>query len=183
MARKLRKYQMARSLIFHVVNRGILKQDIFHDDYDFLEFIGIVHRYIKKENIEIYHWCIMGNHYHIVMGLKQPERLSKIAAGWQHIYARKYHNKYDPAGRLFQGRFKSQAIEKENYLLACGRYVEQNPVRAKICNHAWPWQWSSARFYIYSKKDRLTTHYPCWKGMDAKSYKQFLEKAKDEKNI
>jgi len=85
-----------------------------------------------------------------------------MVGGWQHVYAVRYHRKYQTAGRLFQGRFKSQAIEKERYLLACGRYVEQNPVRAGLCAHAWHWPWSSAGFYAEGKRDALTVLDPLW---------------------
>ena len=88
------------------------------------------------------------------------------------MYAVRYHKRYGTAGRVFQGRFKSQAIEKDEYLLACGRYVEVNPVRAEICTYPWEWRWSSARFYVNGKRDRITTQDPLW--MNANSYREFL---------
>jgi hypothetical protein len=82
--------------------------------------------------------------------------------------------KGDTFGRLFQSRFKSQAIEKQLYLLACGRYVEQNPVRAGLCERAWDWVWSSAKFYVEGKSDPLTTLDPLWEGSDGEAYKRWL---------
>lgn len=182
MSRKPRKYQINRSLIFHVINRGILKQEIFHDEQDFRLFIEIVYQYIKKEGVKVYHWCLMNNHYHIVLEITDTHKLSKLVGGWQQVYAVKYHKRYNTAGKLFQNRFKSQAIEKETYLLYCGRYVERNPVRAGICKTPWNWPWSSAGFYVYNKKDPLTTADPLWTILEKESYRSFLsEKSENDK--
>ena len=116
----------------------------------------------------------MGNHYHILLELPDPTQLSKIVGNWQHVYAVRYHQRYDTAGRFFQSRFKSQAIEKEAYLLACGRYIEQNPVRADLCFHAWDWPWSSARFYVKNESDPLTVCDPLWQDSNSESYKKWL---------
>jgi len=162
MARTPRHHQIEKSVIFHVVNRGILKQTIFHDHGDLSTFVACVSRYVARAGACVYHWCLIPNHYHMVIELPWPAGLSRMVGGWQHVYAVRYHRKYQTAGRLFQGRFKSQAIEKERYLLACGRYVEQNPVRAGLCAHAWHWPWSSAGFYAEGKRDALTVLDPLW---------------------
>ncbi len=174
MARKPRRYQIERSLVFHIINRGILKQAIFHDEEDFSAFVESVYRYVSRAGASVYHWCLMNNHYHIVMELPDPTELSKVVGGWQHVYAVRYHRRYQTAGKLFQSRFKSQAIEKGPYLMACGRYVEQNPVRAGLCERAWDWIWSSAKFYVEGKPDLLTTLDPLWEGSDGEVYKRWL---------
>lgn len=170
MSRKARKYQTKKSLIFHVINRGILKQDIFHDEDDFSCFKSLLKKYSLKESLKIYHWCIMSNHYHVVLEISDPERISKVVGGWQQVYALRYHKKYNTAGKLFQGRFKSQAIDDGRYLLACGRYVEQNPIRAGVCRNLDDWKWSSANFYIKNKTDGLTSQNPYFNFSQDKSY-------------
>ena len=174
MARKARQYQTESSLIFHIVNRGVLKQTIFHDDTDFATFVESVYRYVSYSGVSVYHWCLIPNHYHIVMELPEPTGLSKIVGGWQQVYAVKYHRRHNTAGRLFQSRFKSQAIEKVRYLLACGRYVEQNPVRAGLCEHPWQWPWSSAKFYVEGRRDPLAVHDPLWRTSTGEAYKEWL---------
>jgi REP element-mobilizing transposase RayT len=174
MARKAWKYQIEKSTIYHVINRGIFRQVIFEDDEDYSEFLEIVKRYIEKEGVSVYHWCLMSNHYHLVLEMSNPKRLSKLIGAIQQVYAMKYHRKYKTAGRMFQNRFKSQAIEGETYLLACGRYVEQNPVRAKIKRYPWTWEWSSCKSYIKEKKDELTTKNPLWKDKDVDKYKEWV---------
>jgi putative transposase len=174
MPRLPRRYQIEKSLIFHVLNRGIIKQTIFNDADGYVSFIKTVKHYIKEAAASIYHWCLMPNHYHILIELSDPSTLSKIVGGWQQVYAVRYHHRHNTAGRLFQGRFKSQAIEKERYLLSCGRYVELNPVRAGLCQFPWEWPWSSAKFYVEGKRDLLTTYDPCWKDREPKEYREWL---------
>jgi putative transposase len=170
-----RSVQISKSGLFHVLNRGILKQTIFHAIEDYSSFFETLRRYAMRSQAAVYHWCLMPNHYHVVLELRETKELSKLVGGLQQVYAVGYHKRHETAGRLFQSRFKSQAIQKETYLLACGRYVEQNPVRAGLCNHAWDWPWSSARFYVTGQADRLTTLDPLWGDRAMDAYMSWLE--------
>ena len=174
MPRIARQHQIENSCIFHVINRGILRQTIFHDDSDVSNFLEIAKKYKQKTGFLLYHWCIMPNHYHLVAEFFQPSLISKTIGACQQIYSLYYHRKYQTAGRLFQNRFKSQAIQKEQYLLACGRYAELNPVRAKLADYAWDWKWSSAKFYVNNEPDGITTPDPEWKEQPPLIYKQWL---------
>jgi REP element-mobilizing transposase RayT len=151
-----------------------LRQVLFHDDADADYFIEILKRYKQKLNFLVYHWCLMPNHYHLLIEISQPPLISKIVGACQQIYVSYYHRKYNTAGKLFQNRFKSQAIEGERYLIACGRYIELNPVRAKLVKSAWDWKWSSARFYVKGEADSLTSVDPEWKDSSPESYKKWI---------
>lgn len=174
MARKPRSFQTQQSLVFHVLNRGILKQPIFHNEEDYADFLKVLKRYLDGRAAIVYHWCLMPNHYHIVTELPSPATLSKLIGGVQQVYAARYHFRHNTAGRLFQNRFKSQAIEKDTYLLACGRYIERNPARAGLVDKPWDWPWSSAAFYAEGTVDTITTPDPIWKGKYGGEYKEWL---------
>ena len=141
-------------------NRGNGKNAIFLDDKDYRRFIEILAAYCAQKNCKIYHWALMSNHYHLLMELEEPKELSKIMAGIARSYVHYFHKKYSSAGHIFQDRFKSQAIEKETYLLACGRYIERNPVKAGIAVSAEEYPYSSARFYVHAERDDLTFKSP-----------------------
>ncbi len=164
--RIIRKHQLQKSLLYHILNRGNGKNDVFHDEDDFVYFRELLKEYKEEHNFLVYHWVLMNNHFHLVMELAKPEELSGIMAGVLRSYVHYHHRKYKSSGHLWQGRFKSQAIEKELYLLACGRYVERNPVRAKIVKYAWEWSYSSARFYAFGKEDGLTALNPVYEQWD-----------------
>lgn len=186
MPRKPRYLQTSKLLIYHVLNRGILCQDIFKDKLDYINFLDILKKYKKRYLLTFYHWCLMPNHYHLVMKFLNPNHLSKAIGGIQQAYAKKYHKRYSTAGRFFQSRFKSQVIESKTYLLASGRYVERNPTRAKLVEKPWDWRFSSCKYYVYGNKDGITSTDPEWKNNpDKKDYKEWLldNKAEQEEKI
>jgi len=133
-----RKHQLQGALIYHIMNRGNRRDDIFHRQKDYNYFIGLLANYSDRFEVLIYHWVIMPNHYHILIEIKESEKLSKMMAGIARSYVYYYQKNYNLGGHIWQGRFKSQPIEKEKYLLSCGRYIERNPIKAKIVKNESP---------------------------------------------
>jgi len=176
-----RTHQLSQSLLYHVYNRANGRSEIFHDSEDYQKFLSLLSGYSKEHDFSAYHWVFMPNHYHLLLELDNPERLSSIMAGLARAYVYYYHHKYQSSGHLWQGRFKSQPIEKEHYLLSCGRYIERNPVKAKMVDFAEDYPYSSAAFYVYGKQDSITTEDPAYETFgkeptqQRRSYKEFLE--------
>jgi len=131
-----RTHQLSQSLLYHVYNRANGRSEIFHDSEDYQKFLSLLSGYSKEHDFSAYHWVFMPNHYYLLLELDNPERLSSIMAGLARAYVYYYHHKYQSSGHLWQGRFKSQPIEKEHYLLSCGRYIERNPVKVRIPDHS-----------------------------------------------
>lgn len=155
-----RKHQLQGSLIYHIINRGNRRDDIFHYKEDYQYFIKLLSYYSTKFKAYIYHWVIMPNHYHILIEIQDPAGLSKMMAGLGRSYVYYYQKQYKLGGHIWQGRFKSQPIEKEKYLLSCARYIERNPVKAKIVEIAEEYKYSSAGYYVYDKTDGITNPDP-----------------------
>lgn len=155
-----RSYQITQSLSYHIFSRGNAKNNIYHDNDDYQYFVKILISYSKERKVKIFHWVIMSNHYHLLMEIENPKELSSVMAGIARSYVHYHHKKYNSAGHLFQDRFKSQAIQKELYLLACGRYIEQNPLKIGQVSLAEDYPFSSAAYYVYGKEDGLTQEDP-----------------------
>src|SRR5262245_5667948 len=102
----------------------------------------------------------MDNHFHLLMQVPNPRDLSRAMAGMLLAYVRYFHTRYGFVGHLWQGRFKSPAVEAETYLLSCGRYVERNPVDAKLVERPWDYAWSSFRAYACGLVDPLLSPNP-----------------------
>jgi len=176
-----RTHQLKQSLLYHIYNRGLNREKIFNQPQDFSYFINLLVEYAKRYNFKIYHWVIMSNHYHILTELERPEIMSSVMSGIARAYSCYHHREHKTAGYLWQGRFKSQPIEKESYLLACGRYIERNPVKASLVMHAWEYEYSSARFYVSGYSDGLTTHSPFFETFSntpegrQQAYKEYLQ--------
>ncbi|HOW59064.1 MAG TPA: transposase [Candidatus Omnitrophota bacterium] len=143
--------------LYHVIVRGNNKGRLFHGYEDFDEFLEIIGEYLKKYPVQIQHYCLMTNHAHLLLRSENSLELSRYMHGIQRAYHHYYRKNYTHFGHLFQGRYRSLPIEKENYLLDCGRYIERNPVRAKMVSNPAEWPYSSYGFYAYGIKNELLT--------------------------
>jgi len=175
-----RTYQLKHSLLYHIINRGNARSEVFHEEKDYRFYIDLLKKYSNTHNFNIYHWVLMPNHYHLLIEIEKPENLSKVMAGLTRSYVYYYHKKYQTSGHLWQGRFKSQPIQKELYLLTCGRYIERNPVKAGIVKKAEDYPYSSAAYYVYGSDDSLTTEDPIFEDLSndplkrREKYREFL---------
>ncbi|ATW27324.1 REP-associated tyrosine transposase [Candidatus Formimonas warabiya] len=132
--------------IYHVMSRGINRQDIFHDKEDSERYLETLMRVKEKQDIALYGYCLMENHVHLLI----KEGKDGLAAAMKSIgtaYARWYNWKYDRNGHVFQDRYKSEAVDKEAYLLTVVRYIHLNPVKAGLAKNPESWDWSSCRAY------------------------------------
>jgi putative transposase len=132
--------------IYHIIVRGINRQDIFHDDEDRKRYLDTLKR-ITVENIsDVLGYCIMSNHVHLI--IKEGEAgISLLMKRLGASYAYWYNLKYQRTGHVFQDRFKSENVEDDRYLLTVVRYVHLNPVKAQIVNKPEEYIWSSCRVY------------------------------------
>ena len=181
-----RKHQLNTSLIYHIYNRSNGRIPIFKTKGDLCYFMDLLKRYSLRFGLKIYHWVVMSNHYHLLLELEEPKAISKIIAGLSKAYSCYHHQAYFVTGFLWQGRFKLQPIQKEGYLVACGRYIERNPVRANMVIEGYEYFYSSARFYCLGETDGITTEDPTFPkfGTDLNhrrnAYIEFLRNFDDE---
>ncbi len=155
-----RRHQLTNSLIYHVFNRSNARSPIFNTENDYRHFKELLIDYSHHFKAKVYHWVIMSNHYHLLLEIDAPEYISKLMAGLNRAYTHYYHKNYFTSGFLWQGRFKLQPMQKERYLIACGRYIERNPVRAGIVLEPQDYFYSSVRFYCHGESDGVTTEDP-----------------------
>jgi putative transposase len=137
--------QLVDGGIYHLINRGNGQQQVFHKDRDYQAFTELLAEMNDCYAIELLAWCLMTNHYHLVVRPHKAELLSKGMHWFQSTHVRRYHRHYGSSGHLWQGRYKCFAIDDSDQLLAVIRYVEANPVRAGMVDSAADWPWSSHR--------------------------------------
>jgi len=141
--------------IYHIVNRGHNRQTLFRERADYIKFKDIVKQYIDRYQFKLFHYCIMTNHFHMIMRIVNAKDLSLIMKGVTQTYVNYHKRKYRTVGYLFQGRYKSFVIEKDEYLLECARYIERNPLRAGIVTDLSKYPWSSYSYYAKGKQDAI----------------------------
>lgn len=143
---------------YHITSRGNARKKIFRTDKDRNQFLFLLAKILKRHNWRCHTFCLMDNHYHLVIETIDPT-LSKGMQNLNGHYTQWFNTEHNSVGHIFQGRFKAFLIEEHSYLLNVARYVVLNPVRAKIVNSPQKYPWSSYRALANLDKspDWLTT--------------------------
>jgi len=179
-----------KECIYHVLTRGNNRQDVFKDNKDYQKYIEILQRYKKRYDFKLYHYVLMRNHIHLVLETTaKGGSLSEIMKGINISYAQYYKKKYGHIGHFWQDRYKSILISKDNYLLACGSYVELNPVRARIVEDPRDYKWSSYAVYAYGRGEKITDEHPIYEDLSKeererrKKYREFVKALVKDKGV
>lgn len=130
---------------FHVLNRGNHRQKLFSKPEDFALFLGLLADAGERYNVTLWGYCLMTNHWHLVVEAPNIKELSQWMHWISNRHVRLFHrrNRTLGGGHIYQGRYKSFPIQNEEYLHTVLRYVEANPLRAKLVDDAQEWPWSS----------------------------------------
>ncbi|KPU27206.1 transposase [Caloranaerobacter sp. TR13] len=173
------KRQKSSTGIYHVILRGINKEMIFQDNEDKEKFIELLKKYKEVSKYELYAFCIMDNHVHILIK-EGKEPLSKVMKRIGVSYVYWYNSKYERKGHLFQDRYKSEPVEDDKYLLTVIRYIHQNPLKAGIVDKIDQYQWSSYHEYIKNTSKVVDTQLIL--GMFANKKEQAIQRYKELMN-
>ncbi len=170
MARKFRV--VAEGLAHHVIQRGNRRQKVFFSEEDKRIYLSLLKKYCDQHGVLIWAYCLMDNHVHLVLVPSRAESLAQ-AVGQAHWWYTTIVNKRQGwKGYLWQGRFNSFVLHN-NYLRSVVRYVELNPVRAGMVEHAERFPWSSARAHIERLDDPILDHLPLLD--EIQDWKQYLQ--------
>lgn len=171
----------APNILFHVINRGNGRNEVFHTKQDYSEYLELVELYKKKFPVKLYHYVLMSNHIHFLIEPLEENVLSRFMQGVTLAHTRRFNLRYNSVGHVWQGRFKAIPIQTDAYFLQCGRYIELNPVRANIVQHPSNYFWSSYHFYATGKPNPLLASYPFYDELSRTEegrqdrYKSFVE--------
>ena len=151
-----RPRQTSETGIYHVMMRGINRQDIFEDKEDYVRFLLCMQQMLEPYDelgnrlpplCTFYAYCLMSNHVHLLIKTHHED----IGATIKHLavmYALYFNRKYSRAGHLFQDRFKSEPVNDMAYFITLLRYIHQNPLKAGIVQNVSNYPWSSWQEYI-----------------------------------
>jgi len=136
---------LAGGFPYHIINRGNGGQEVFYKNEDYKAFVGLMVEAKTRYSIKVLAYCLMPNHFHMVLMPLHAEDLSRYMQWLMTSHVRRYHRHYGTSGHVWQGRYKSFIIQRDRHLLTVLRYVEGNPVRAGLVGSAKEWLWSSHR--------------------------------------
>jgi len=161
---------------------GNRREDVFFDDKDRLTYLEWLRLYCEQHDVEILAYCLMTNHVHLVAVPHTPEGLQKVLKPLHMRYAQRVNRAQGWKGHLWQGRFFSSPLD-EAYLWLAIRYVERNPVRAKMVDKAEEYRWSSAAAHCGLQEDHVLSQKNSWmnKLVSVDDWSDWL-KTEEEKN-
>jgi putative transposase len=145
----------------HITQRGNRREDVFFSDEDRAAYLGWLGEYCAKYKVSVLAYCLMANHIHVVVVPQREDALEKVFRPLHTRYAQRINRAKKWKGHLWQGRFFSSALD-ETYLWAAIRYVERNPVRARMVRRAQNYKWSSAAAHCGLKEDAVLTTDRAW---------------------
>jgi len=142
---------------YHIMTRGNNRNVVFKSDEDFQYYLSLVAKYKIEHPFDLYHYCLMPNHTHFLIQTKKAADFSVFMKKLNLAYFHHFNQEYGWIGHFWQDRYKSQAVGKDAYFIQCGKYIELNPVRAKIVEKPEDYQYSSYKFYTEGKTNHLIT--------------------------
>ncbi|MBC8473874.1 MAG: transposase [Candidatus Omnitrophica bacterium] len=140
---------------YHIITRGNQRQTVFMNEKDYTVYLGILKKAKRKYRILLYAYCLMPNHVHLLIESLSSLNMSKFMQWVNRGYSAYFNQVYRTSGHLWQGRFISKPILKDQYLVHCANYIESNPVRARIVENIADYKWSSYKERCLSSEPDL----------------------------
>ena len=158
----------AGGVVYHALNRGNGRARIFHKPDDFDAFVRLLRDGQRIVPMRLLGFCLMPNHWHLVLWPFGDGDLSRYIGWVSNTHVKRYREHYRDrgAGHLYQGRFKSFPVQDDYHLLTVLRYVEANPLRARLAARAGGWQWSSFKAREFNQADGLLSDWPLDRPLD-----------------
>lgn len=132
-------------MVFHVINRGVGRQTIFHKEEDYAAFERVMAEAWERVPIRILSYTLMPNHWHFALWPRTDDEVGEFTKWMTHTHTQRWHAHYHSSGtgHLYQGRFKSFPVQENVHLLLVLRYIERNALRANLVGRAENWPWCS----------------------------------------
>ena len=136
---------MLAGLPVHITHRGNNRQRCFYEDCDRAFYLFHLRRLLPRTRCALHAYCLMTNHVHLLLTPAALDGCGQLMKNLAQLHSQYVNRTYARSGTLWEGRFHSSLVQAEDYLLRCYKYVELNPVDAKLCAHPGEYDWSSYR--------------------------------------
>ena len=149
-------------LPLHLIQRGNNRSDCFFAVEDYRAYVHWLRRYAEALGVRLHAYVLMTNHVHLLLTPERPEHASSLMQALGRRYVRYVNEKYGRSGTLWEGRYRACGVHAEDYLLACMRYIELNPMRAGLAASPELYRWSSHRHNAQGVDDPLLAAHPLY---------------------
>lgn len=154
----------------HIVQRGNNRLPCFLDDGDRLRYLHLLREVLLATGVRLHAYVLMDNHVHL---LATPASSGEIARCMQQLgrqYLGLFNARHGRTGTLWEGRYKACLVDNECYLLTCQRYIELNPVRARITDNPAVYRWSSCAAHLGQRSGSMLSSHPAWHALGADTH-------------
>ncbi|NQV37449.1 MAG: transposase [Candidatus Marinimicrobia bacterium] len=141
---------------YHIYNRGIDGKSIFFNRENYVYFIRLLKRYSKRYDISILAYCLIPNHYHLLVYQNSDISISNFIQSLNNAFVQGINRQLKRKGTLFEGRAKSKHINKEEYLMHLCRYIHLNPVKHNLVSNGKDWEFSNYLVCLKRDIDNIT---------------------------
>ena len=170
----------------HIIQRGNNRQAMFHDDEDRGLFSAWLSQYARERHVVIHAWVYMTNHIHLLLTPQEDRGLPAMMQALGRQYVRYFNKRHKRTGTLYEGRYKSCIVDSDQYLLTCYRYIEMNPVRARMVREPGHYRWSSYGHNAHGQACGFLEPHLCYLGLGdspasrQRAYRKLFEHPLDE---
>lgn len=162
-------------MYYHIYNRGVSKSTLFREPSNYLFVIEKLQKYRKDKNVTVIAYCLMPNHYHLLLRQDGEEPAGDVPKLIFNSYSKAYNLKYAHSGTLFESRFHAKPVQTRSHLLHLCRYIHGNPVKDGLVADPADWGWSNYLEWIGERNGSLVDHKFIKEQFDdAGEYKKFL---------
>jgi len=147
----------------HVIQRGNDRKPVFFADDDYAQYHDWLIAAAEANGLAVHAYVLMANHVHLLATPAAADSLPRTMQTLGRLYVRYVNRAYRRTGTLWEGRYRAAPIDTEDYFIACCRYIELNPVRARMVEHPRQYRWSSYRAHAEGKEDALAAFHPVWR--------------------
>ena len=144
----------------HVIQRGNNRAPCFASDTDYLVYLAQLAKLSERYECAVHAYCLMTNHVHLLLTPSSPDAISGLMRDLGQQYVQYFNRRHARTGTLWEGRFRSCMAESARYVLACYRYIELNPVRARMVDHPSAYLWCSFAANSGMRADPLVKSHP-----------------------
>lgn len=153
----------------HLIQRGHNRSAVFRAEDDYQRYTMVLQDASHRLGCAIHAYVLMTNHVHLLLTPRDEAGPARLMQSVGRVYVQYVNERYRRTGTLWEGRYRATLVDSERYLLACSRYIELNPVRARMVEHPSQYRWSSYGHNAHGDRDSLITQHALYQALDSGS--------------
>jgi len=150
-----RKVEFLPGYYYHVYNRGVGRQPIFHTEDNYTFLLRRVKTHVDRLSISVITHCLMPNHYHFLLRQDGEQTISDLMQAIFNSYTKAINRRFHRTGTLFEGPFQAIQVDREKHLIHLCRYIHRNPLEAALVSHPGEWPFSNYLEWVGQRSGSL----------------------------